>query len=411
MSESSEPASSQQDFDAQLLQVQQLVAQRRELEAETALLRLEAMPAGEEDRLWCRILRLQWRSMHPIRPEMLSEAQTLVGDCARLDAPLLQGASLRLRASLLNKCRLFELALKELGLANAVAKGAGLREEEIRIQIQVARVLYDAEMHEERIRHGEQFLRDYPEADAMQRATQLNYIGGAHKWLGRNGLAIEFYRRALAEDSGEGGLASMVMTNLANALVWAGELGEARQLLEQSEASHPLQGLAPDARLWRLQAGALLHWKLGDFDAAFEHFAQAAAIGRSDPQCRVGLIAVLTRTAEAARECGRLDLALDAAKELLRDLPQLDEAAALSLADKFRGGEGAAQFNLLFERLAERVRARVLAQANDGFTGLDRWASAWETLQRLPREVEGLNMDRADAFFTALADMRRAAQA
>lgn len=101
----------------------------------------------------------------------------------------------------------------------------------------------------------------------------------------------------------------------------------------------------------------------------------------------------------------------DAAKELLRDLPQLDEAAALSLADKFRGGEGATQFNLLFERLAERVHARVLAQANDGFTGLDRWASAWETLQRLPREVEAVNLDRADALFTALSELRDAARA
>ncbi|MFZ3005262.1 MAG: DNA polymerase III subunit delta' [Phenylobacterium sp.] len=101
----------------------------------------------------------------------------------------------------------------------------------------------------------------------------------------------------------------------------------------------------------------------------------------------------------------------DAAKELLRDLPQLDETAALSLADKFRGGEGAVHFNLLFERLAERVHARVLAQANDGFTGLDRWASAWETLQRLPREVEAVNLDRADALFTALSELRDAARA
>ncbi|MBP7650651.1 MAG: DNA polymerase III subunit delta' [Phenylobacterium sp.] len=101
----------------------------------------------------------------------------------------------------------------------------------------------------------------------------------------------------------------------------------------------------------------------------------------------------------------------DAAKELLRDLPQLDEATALSLADKFRGGEGATQFNLLFERLAERVHARVLSQANDGFTGLDRWASAWETLQRLPREVEAVNLDRADALFTALSELRDAARA
>ena len=101
----------------------------------------------------------------------------------------------------------------------------------------------------------------------------------------------------------------------------------------------------------------------------------------------------------------------DAAKELLRDLPQVDEAAALSLADRFRGGEGANQFNLLFERLAERVHARILAQASERHGGLDRWAAAWETLQRLPREVEAVNLDRADALFTALSELRDAARA
>ena len=33
------------------------------------------------------------------------------------------------------------------------------------------------------------------------------------------------------------------------------------------------------------------------------------------------------------------------------------------------------------------------------------WARAWETLQRLPREVEALNLDRTDALFTALEDL------
>lgn len=100
----------------------------------------------------------------------------------------------------------------------------------------------------------------------------------------------------------------------------------------------------------------------------------------------------------------------DAAKEILQSLPAVDEALALSLADRFRGGEGAAQFNLLFERLAERVHGHVMRLAGEGYGGLDRWAAAWETLQRLPREVEGLNLDRADAFFTALTELRAAAR-
>jgi DNA polymerase-3 subunit delta' len=99
----------------------------------------------------------------------------------------------------------------------------------------------------------------------------------------------------------------------------------------------------------------------------------------------------------------------DAARALLIDLPQVDEAMALSLADKFRGGEGQAQFNLLFDRLAERVHALSLDRVGQGFGRLDRWAQAWETLRRLPREVEALNLDRTDALFTALSELRQAA--
>ncbi|HEY8002670.1 MAG TPA: DNA polymerase III subunit delta', partial [Phenylobacterium sp.] len=101
----------------------------------------------------------------------------------------------------------------------------------------------------------------------------------------------------------------------------------------------------------------------------------------------------------------------DAARALLEGLPGLDEAMALSLADRFRGGEGMAQFNLLFDRLAERVHGFSTVQAGQGAGGLDRWAAAWETLQRLPREVEALNLDRADALFTALGELRQAAKA
>jgi DNA polymerase-3 subunit delta' len=101
----------------------------------------------------------------------------------------------------------------------------------------------------------------------------------------------------------------------------------------------------------------------------------------------------------------------DAARALIEGLPRLDEAMALSIADRFRGAEGQAQFNLLFDRLAERVHGFSMDRAGQGIGGLDRWAQAWETLQRLPREVEALNLDRADALFTALGELRQAARA
>jgi DNA polymerase-3 subunit delta' len=100
-----------------------------------------------------------------------------------------------------------------------------------------------------------------------------------------------------------------------------------------------------------------------------------------------------------------------AAHTLLRTLPDGDASTLLSLADSFRGAEGAERFQLLFERLADRVRlsavAGVLASGEPG----ERWSAVWDMLIRLPRETEGLNLDRADAFYSALAVLRAAARA
>jgi DNA polymerase-3 subunit delta' len=101
-----------------------------------------------------------------------------------------------------------------------------------------------------------------------------------------------------------------------------------------------------------------------------------------------------------------------AAGEILRALPGTDAAAMLALADGFRGPTGAIKFNLLFERLAAQIRTMATERAlavnpgDDASGDLDRWARAWELIVRLPREVEALNLDRGDAFYTALAELR-----
>ena len=102
----------------------------------------------------------------------------------------------------------------------------------------------------------------------------------------------------------------------------------------------------------------------------------------------------------------------DAAHEILRNLPRLDEAALLHLADSFRGGEGQARFDLLFDRLTAQIRTMAVGQAMAGTgEGLDRWVLAWDRLRVLPDQTEGLNLDRADAFWTALRELRAAAAA
>ncbi len=113
----------------------------------------------------------------------------------------------------------------------------------------------------------------------------------------------------------------------------------------------------------------------------------------------------------ALAEAGALEidrLALD----LLRQLPKTDEAQLLHLAGQLRGQEGARRFELLFERLAEHVKTMV--EETSGQPGAGRpepWLDAWDQLTNLPAEAEGLNLDRQDAFWTAVGALREAARA
>jgi DNA polymerase-3 subunit delta' len=100
----------------------------------------------------------------------------------------------------------------------------------------------------------------------------------------------------------------------------------------------------------------------------------------------------------------------DTAHELLNHLKHPDPAPLLAMADSFRGAEGAERFQMLFERLSDRVHTMAVEQALSGQgDDLDRWADVWEVLERLPREAEALNLDRADSFWTAVRALRAAA--
>ena len=110
----------------------------------------------------------------------------------------------------------------------------------------------------------------------------------------------------------------------------------------------------------------------------------------------------------AARQAVAAD---DAAHDLLARLPDVDYGALQALAESFRGADGFARFELLFERLADQVHTMETEAAMTGPLPGDRWGAAWEMLNALPREVEGLNLDRADALWSAVATLRSAAQA
>jgi DNA polymerase-3 subunit delta' len=78
-----------------------------------------------------------------------------------------------------------------------------------------------------------------------------------------------------------------------------------------------------------------------------------------------------------------------------------------ALADKLRGGEGAARFALLMELLAEQARTAALTREG---RAAERWAAAWARFTSLPEEVEALNLDRAEALWGVAADVRALAR-
>lgn len=114
----------------------------------------------------------------------------------------------------------------------------------------------------------------------------------------------------------------------------------------------------------------------------------------------------LELAARGALEMDRMALSI------LRRLESPDLGELQALADGFRGAEGQGRFELFFQRLADHVRRLAVEQAGADappLDGLDRMARDWEMLSALPAQAEALNLDRADAFWTALSRLRRAA--
>ncbi len=170
--------------------------------------------------------------------------------------------------------------------------------------------------------------------------------------------------------------------------------------------SHAPGGLLPTIRsrcrrlafpAWsRERAAAFVSERTGLSDADAERLA---AIAHGAPGKALSLAAE-----------GALDLDTRA-RDLLRALPG-DDPGLLALSESFRGQEGARRFEILFERLADQVRQMATQSAMSGeLAGLDRWSAAWERLIALPREVEAVNLDRADAFWTTIGELRAAARA
>jgi DNA polymerase-3 subunit delta' len=101
----------------------------------------------------------------------------------------------------------------------------------------------------------------------------------------------------------------------------------------------------------------------------------------------------------------------DWAEQVMGSLARPDEAGLIALADNFRGAEGGERFGLFMERLAERTRNAARAALPGSPNRAEGFARSWERIVSLRRDTEALNLDRADAFWAALAELRAAERA
>jgi DNA polymerase-3 subunit delta' len=85
----------------------------------------------------------------------------------------------------------------------------------------------------------------------------------------------------------------------------------------------------------------------------------------------------------------------------------LPRAALMSLSESFRGGEGPARFALFIDRLSSAARERASSAEPRAAA---RWAELWSRITAMPGRVEGLNLDRADAFWTLVTDIAATAR-
>jgi DNA polymerase-3 subunit delta' len=91
------------------------------------------------------------------------------------------------------------------------------------------------------------------------------------------------------------------------------------------------------------------------------------------------------------------------AYEIVTARPDRSNAALMKMSEGFRGGEGMERFAFLLERLCSAIQKQTLKMQP---AAAAKSAALWERLAVLPSRVEGLNLDRTDAFWAALEDIR-----
>jgi DNA polymerase-3 subunit delta' len=95
------------------------------------------------------------------------------------------------------------------------------------------------------------------------------------------------------------------------------------------------------------------------------------------------------------------------AQEIVKGGQALTGNRLMAIAEGFRGGEGAARFSLLLDRIASAVQDRARAAEPSAAA---QWAGLWERISTLPGRVDGLNLDRGDAFWSLVTEISATAR-
>ncbi len=140
---------------------------------------------------------------------------------------------------------------------------------------------------------------------------------------------------------------------------------------------------------------AVSAWLQSKVGASPDEANTIAAMANGSPGRAVALVQA---------KAGALD---QMAEEIVANPASVSGAALMSVAESFRGGEGAERFALFLDRLSSAVRRRT---ARASGTSAARWAELWDRLASLPNRVEGLNLDRADAFWSTINDIKATAR-
>ncbi len=99
-----------------------------------------------------------------------------------------------------------------------------------------------------------------------------------------------------------------------------------------------------------------------------------------------------------------------AAARLMALGAEADPVFALTTAEMFRGSEGGSQFRLFIAHLCDQIADRVAGLEGGDLAARARWSEAWSQFVSLPDEVEGINLDRSDAFFSVVEALQRTAR-